>query len=61
MREVAADHYIALILTPTWGQDRTTFESYANWARPTVHAWHMHHVGEGQHVCGRALVSGRER
>jgi hypothetical protein len=56
MRELGATDYVALILTPTWGQDRCTHESYASWVKPTVHAWHMRHGGDDQFVCSRAEV-----
>jgi hypothetical protein len=60
MRHRNLDHYIALILTPTW--DRGYGEAArASWVRPTIHAWHMHHVGDDQFVVARAEVVRRER
>jgi proteasome lid subunit RPN8/RPN11 len=49
------DHYIALILTPNlqpvWGRG-----AYLSWAKPTIHAWHMHAVADDQFICTRAEV-----
>jgi hypothetical protein len=50
------DHFIGLILTPNWHTDRSTHEPYACWARPTLHAWHMHPVSDDQFICTRANI-----
>jgi proteasome lid subunit RPN8/RPN11 len=56
MQHHRTDHCVALILTPEWRQDYGTFESYASWAKPRVHGWHFHHVGDDQFICTRAEV-----
>jgi proteasome lid subunit RPN8/RPN11 len=50
------DNYVALILTPNWAQDRSTFESYLSWAKPTFKAWHMQAVSDDQFICTPAKV-----
>jgi hypothetical protein len=46
------EHYVGLILTPTWERDSHTYESYPSWAKPIVHAWQMHAVGDDQFIHG---------
>lgn len=50
------DNYVALILTPNWAQDRSTFETYLSWAKPTFNAWHMQAVSDDQFICTSAKV-----
>jgi hypothetical protein len=50
------DHYIGLILTPNYDTNRSTHEPYVSWAKPTLHAWHMHPVSDDQFICTRANV-----
>jgi proteasome lid subunit RPN8/RPN11 len=51
------DHYVALILCPRTDVDRLTFERYASWVKPELHAWHMRQLSDDEFTCQRAIVA----
>jgi hypothetical protein len=48
---------VALILCPRTDVDRLTFERYASWVKPELHAWHMRQLSDDEFTCQRAIVA----